>query len=722
MAAKNRVYFAARPRTEIGEHLVGKLQSLKAGADGASLDNSAEYANAIRHYYGKDSGFGLTWGVTRAGQAGELAKVRINRARAYAQTKLSVVTQAKVSWRPQAKNGDAGAAAAVSLANDIMADQWENQGLADVWLRWIEQTIVLSEAFTFDEWNRGRGPPLMAIGDQIISQGDIEVHNVLPWDVKVDPACTSYKETTWRFVRLWKNKWDLAKLWTRGGSRLADGRKGTEAEDAILSASEDSAIAEYDTGRSKASGGDLVPVWYFFHDKTPAIPLGRETIFINAQCVLRDGKLSYDSVPVHRIAASEMFGSPHAWTSFWDTLGPQEISDSIHTSLSTQATTLGSVNLVVEQGTDIKPERVATGFNVIRPPRSSTKDPHFLLPPPLSEPAMKYDESLSSEQRQLSGLDELSAGQFDGKQLNAQAFAVLASLTVQKASPFQTNGISALGRLGSSMLRTHNKRVSRERELRVTGKSSKSLYAVRRYSGKDLDPIGGVKVDIGNPLEQTASGRMSILQTLMPIPGAITTPEAAFEVMETGRYEPAIRAGRDELLLLKAEYEQLQEGKNPPVHFLQNHPLHFKENSAALSNPDALNDPSIIEAVNAHLDQHYLEHYGVPRLGDPLRYQRECFLMGRTPDPSLMPPPMGFWQGPPQGPPGMGPPGAGAPPGGPPGAGGPPPGPPGRAPPMPPAPEASAEGPPVRPVNLPKNPLTGQQFDTATGGGLAQPQ
>ncbi len=717
----NRVYFAARPRSEIGNSLVGKLQTLKAtGTDGASIDNSAEYANAIRHYYGKDSGFGLTWGITRGGEAGKLARTRINRARAYAQTKLSVVTQAKVTWRPQAKNGDAGAAAAVSLAGDIMADLWENKGLSRLYLRWVEQAVVLSQAFVFDEWDRGAGPPLMALDNEYIAQGDITAHNVLAWDHRVDPACPSPESTTWRFVRLWKNRWDLAKLWTQGGARLADGRKGAEAEDAILSASEDSSIAEFDGGRVRLSDGDLVPVWYFFHDKTPALPLGRETIFISSQCVLRDGRLSYDSVPVHRLAADEMFGTPHAWTSFWDTLGPQEISDSIHTSLSTTATTLGNTNLALEQGSEIKSEDVVAGFNVIRYPRQGKK-PEFITPPPLSSDMMKYDEVLSNEQRQLSGLDELSTGQFDGKQLNAQAFAVLASLTVQKASPFQTNATAALAKLGTSMLRTFKKRVSRERELKITGKSSKSLYAVQRFSGKSLEAIDGVKIDIGNPLEQTAQGRATILQTLMVIPGAVTTPEAAFEVLETGRLEPAIRAQRDELLLLKAEYEQLQQGKNPPVHFLQNHPLHFKENSAALSNPDALNDPGIIEAVNAHLDQHYLEHYGVPRVGDPLRYQRECFLMGRTPDPSLMPPPLGFWQGPPQGPPGMVPPGAGAPPG----PGGPlpgPPGPPGKSPSIPPPPEASAGGPPVRPVQMPKNPMTGQQFDTATGGGLAQPQ
>lgn len=719
----SRVYFAAKKRSEIGSALVGKLQSLKRSQTGG-VDNTAEYANAIRHYYGKDSGFGLSWGVVRAGSSGELAQFRINRARAYAKALLSIVTQAKVMWRPRAKNGDAGVAAAVTLTADIMADLWKSKGLSRVYLRWVEQAIVLSQAFVFDEWDRGLGPPLMASGGQLITQGDIATHNVLPWDCFVDPTCTSYEETNWRYVRLWKSKWDLAKVWTRGGSRLADGRTGDEAEEAILSASERESVLEFDAGR-RQEDGDLVPVWYFFHDKSPALPAGRETIFLSGDVVLRDGPLSYDGVPVHRLVADEMFGTPHGWTSFWDTLGAQEISDAIQTTMATTATTLGSPTLALEQGSDIKPEDVVAGFQVIRYPRQS-KAPEFLKPAPVSADLMKYDESLSADQRQLMGLNDVALGQPQGKELNAQAFAVLASMAVQQASPFQTAATEALSRLGTSMLRTYKKRVSRERELKVTGKSSKSLYAVQKFSGKSLEAIDGVDIDIGNPLEQTAQGRATILQNLLEIPNAVPSADAMFEVLETGRYEPAIRSQRDELLLLKAEYEQLQEGKNPPVHFLQNHPLHFRENYSPLSNPEALEDPSIIEAVNAHLDGHYLEHYGVPRLGDPLRYQRECFLMGRTPDPSLMPPPMGFWQGPPP-PPGMGPPmgGPGAPPPGGPGA--PPSGPPGPSGPpkpgaLPPPPEAAPSGVQAPPVQMPTNPLTGQQFELATGGGVTQPQ
>ena len=174
-------------------------------------------------------------------------------------------------------------------------------------------------------------------------------------------------------------------------------------------------------------------------------------------------------------------------------------------------------------------------------------------------------------------------------------------------------------------------------------------------------------------------------------------------VLETGRLESATRATRDELLLLKTEYERLQEGVVPPVHHLHNHALHYKENAAVLYSPENLENPAVLQAVEAHLAEHYLQLYGVPREGavdpmtgmmspgDPMRPIREAFLMGRAPDPTLLPPPPGM---PPMGGPGL--------------------------PPPPPELNAGPVGPPE--VQMPTQPLTGMQFDNATGGGVSQPQ
>ena len=52
---------------------------------------------------------------------------------------------------------------------------------------------------------------------------------------------------------------------------------------------------------------DLCAVWYFHHLPSPSLPKGRETVFLSASCVLSDGPLQGDCIPVHRLSADEKF-------------------------------------------------------------------------------------------------------------------------------------------------------------------------------------------------------------------------------------------------------------------------------------------------------------------------------------------------------------------------------------------------------------------------------
>jgi hypothetical protein len=173
----------------------------------------------------------------------------------------------------------------------------------------------------------------------------------------------------------------------------------------------------------------------------------------------------------------------------------------------------------------------------------------------------------------------------------------------------------------------------------------------------------------------------------------VTTTEQAYQVIETGRLEPAMAGARDEMQLITWEGEELSNGRSPPVSTLDNHTLHYRINSRAVMNEGGRQDPATVEATRAHLDAHYLEYYGIPPEQDALRLPRQRFLLGQGPEP--MP---------------MGPPGA------PPGA---PPGPPDAESPtpmdaMPPGPQ----GAPVADLPMPDNPLTGQAFNPVDGGGL----
>lgn len=634
-----RKYFAAVGHKEIGSKLMARLEQY-AKNDGA---RRAQYAHAYAHYFGVEAGAGITTGVTRKGEQGELAAVRVNRARSLARALHALVTGPKVSWRPQARNGDSGSAKATSLASGLLEDEWKTKGMVDVWLCWLEQAIAFADAYVFPEWDRSKGPPLAARNGQLILQGDVTLHNVLPWDVFFDGSRGSYKALDCRYVRLEKNRFSLAKM-TR---RLVDGRTGDECENAILGATGPTELGTSDRatqgGRDSVTGDtddDTVPVWYFFHDATPALPMGRRTILLSEDVVLEDGPLrpTYDEVPLYRLAAGEMFDTPRGWTPFWDSLGIQEILDGIETTLSTIITTLGNPTVGYEKGSELSPEKIGAGFRTWEHP-PGTQPPAAIQLAVFPPNALEYRKELKGDQQQGFGLNDVALGQPQGAQMNAQAFAVLASMAVQQASPLQSAAVTALGRLGTGYLKTLRQHVSRERILKVTGKASQHLYSERRWKGSDLRPIDAATVDVGNPLEQTAAGRTMLLQTYLAVPGVITSPEQIQQVAETGRMEPATRGLRDELQLIQAEYEQLQEGVNPPVHTYQNHPLHYRENAAVLSNSDALGDRGIVDAVHAHLDQHYLEYFGNQPDQDPMRQQRQRFLLGQGPEPMAPPPP-----------------------------------------------------------------------------------
>lgn len=667
----SRRYFATRPRNEIGPLLVERLQA----ADKSEREHGTreEEENAYRHVYGQDYGAGITSGVQRDGAQGELTKLRVNKARALAKAFEALVLGPKLTWRPMARNADANAQRAVTTGQHLLEDYWKNKSLSRVVATWVSQAVEFASAYVFPEWDKGAGPTFAALPPseempqgKLVKAGDVTFHNLLPWDVFRDARARSQKQLDWHFIRLPKNRHDLALLYPR----LSDGR---DSHDAILAASDPLASqSEHEE--------DTAFLYYFFHRSTPSLPLGREVLFLSADCILSDSRLSYDDYPLYRLAADDMHGTANAWTSFWDTLGVQELRDGIESSIASNIAALGVQSLALQAGSELTADSVG-GLRVWRYPQGANKPEAVQLTQQPRE-AFEHLDSLDSSQRQLMGLNDVALGQPDTAQMNAQAFAVLASMAVQQASPFQSSVVDAVSRLGTGVLKTLRKRVSGERTLQVTGRTSKHLYAERKYTGRDLEPVESVLVEIGNPLEQTPSGRSVILQHYIDL-GFVKSPEMYQQVVETGRLEPATRADRDAHLLLAAEYEALSSGEVPIIHAVHDHPLHYREHAAVLHNPENLRNPEVVNAVQAHLDQHYLEFFGVPPGQDLLYPDRVRLMLGQQP------------------------PGAAQMMGAPPGGNGAPPG--AQPSEMPSAP-SPLDGPSMEQPNLPDNPLSGEQF------------
>lgn len=698
MSKPARNYFAAAAHEDIGKKLVARLERLLRVADNeAPHDGRDRWATAYHQYYGEELEWGVTWAMSRRGEQGELAAIRINRARAYAKAFVALVTAAKPAWRPRAKTGDAGAAAATSIARALLEDFWTRRGMDRLHLKAVEMATVLARCAYFVEWDVALGEPLAPTeGGGMEMTGDVAVHVLPPWDFWTDPSLKDVRQANWWFAVVYKNRFDLAKM----HPRLVDKREGDAARDAILGAR---GSDELDASkRCRDDESELVPVWHFFHKPTPALPKGRQVIFLAADVVLKDADLTdtYAELPVYPLLADSKIDTPEGWTSFFDTLAAQELQDATETTLATILTTYGNPSIAAPKGSGFKGDELAKGFRLLEYPVGS-EPPSVIQLAQFPKDALEYKAQLAEDQRQLMGLNDVALGQPQSAQMNAQAFAVLAAMAVQQATPFQTAAYGVLEDVGLGILKTLERNVTEERELKMTGVSSEALYTVQKYSGSTLEPVDGVEVKIGNPLEQTPAGRMSILETLRNIPGLVQTAEQVYQVMETGRLDAQLRGVRDEQNLIQAEYEMLQRGERPTVIVTQNHLLHFRENAAVGHNPEVLNNPQLVAVLTEHLDEHYLNHWGVPREGDPLALPRMRFMLGTGPEPMPAAPPM-------PGAPGEAPMGA---------EGMPPPGPEGEAPSAPEALGGPTQPPlPVPMPEMPPNPLTGAPFDAATGG------
>ena len=682
----SKPYFATRPSSEIGKALMERLKPLIEDED---RGNREEMRNAYMHVYGQDAGYGITSGVTRGGTEGELAQVRMGGPAGVARAKHALITSAKLAWKPQAKDGSASAAETTAMAADVLEDLWKSNGLSVVVSEWVKRALQFSCDYVFAEWDKTLGPALLAMGDRYVHQGDIRLHNIPAWDVYFDNAAPSYRSLLSRWMRIPCNRYELAARYTR----LADGREGTEAEDAILNAAEASMAQSITDGdRERYKDSDLTPLWHWFHEPSAALPMGRHVILLSDNVVLLDETLrgpnaTYEGLPLIRLADQEMVGGPHARAVFWDTLGGGEILDAIDTGLATRATTLANPIIAYEKGSDLRAEMLANGPATWQYPRGA-KPPAEIQTQKVPGEMLEYRQAVETAITKTMGLNDVALGQPQSAQMNAQAFAVLASMATQQSSPFQDAYCVAVAALGLSCLKTYAKQVKHPRSL----KSKMTGGTLSKWQGSQLADVETVFVEIGNPLEQTAAGRKAILDDKMA-KGWIATPEQYDQVLSTGRSEPVSRRNTAEMTLVQWEVEQLRKGKTPPVHQAMNHPLHYREASAAIMEPGC--PDKVVAAVELFLERHYELQFGVQRNKDPLAIVREAWMLGQPPGPG-------------QDPMAMGPPPMGAPPGEPP--------PPGDAMPPPPdvVPPAAADIPP------PENPMTGQPFNPVDGGGVVQ--
>ncbi len=630
-------------------------------------------AKAALYYFGKDLSGGASQGITRGGDQGELAMIRVNHARSLVQTQLNLILASKIVWQPIATNSDYKSAAQTILAASVLEYYWRDQQISKYYQRVLEEAIVFGECFFYRPWDMTKGPPtplpeldeqgnikLDAQGNPVMKQsGDFAFKTLSSASVIRDPYKRSFDELDWVIVETRENKFNLA-------AQTAN----PQIQQQILNVPVDIIQhgADYQPARADVPTNDI-SVFKLWHKKTPILPEGRETVFLSKDLVLSDGPLTYDEIPLDRVYSAELFGSPYAYSAFFEILGIQELVDSLHTCVATNQTTFGTQMIGCPDGTTVSPDSFG-GMKLLKYPAGSGEPKAIQLTKSPPE-VFNYIETLVSNMEQLMGLNSVARGEPQSGEQSGAALALLEAKAKQQMSVLEGSFLRSIQSSGGGVIDTIRRKCPYPRRVAISGVSNKALERSEEYGKDSFEQIHRVQVDIGNPLSQTSAGRQELANMYLQLLGPKMTGEQMEQVLTTGRLEPMTQSLQRELLLIKSENELIARGAPGAVAMADDdHVLHMREHRGEMANPEVRSNP---QAIQAYMD-HQNEHWELYNTVDPAR----LMVFGMQPPPQL----------------GL-PPGPGAPPGPAPGPEEPP--------------SIAANGPPEPSLpSLPTNPATGE--------------
>ena len=655
-------YFAARDTNETISVLLSKAQAWFHNLDTSGyLDKLREMWAAYHgaYYSTVQNGHKISF----SGEQGELANLPVNHLRNIAQNILVMITANRPAMDARSINTDYKSLSQTRLANGLLDYYLREKRLERYLKTAVEYAIVLGSGYVKMEWNATGGQIYDHIDEEVdpetgevidpgfpVYEGDVHFTNLSPFDVVVD-STKEDQHHDWILCRSYKNKYDLAAKYPEQADKIKGMPSKTEYERYRFNS-----LGIYET--------DDIPVYEFFHNRTESMPNGRYLLFLDYDLALMDTPMPYDDLPIFRISAGDIIGTPYGYTPMFDLLPIQDAVNMCYSTILSNQAAFGVQSIIMPRGTDINPSQFQGGLNLIEYNAQVGKPEPLQLtasPPEI----FNFMQMLIKEMETISGVSSVARGNPPENLRSGNALALLQSMSLQFMSGLQQSYVMMIENIGTNLIKMLQRFAMVPRIAMIVGK--KNRYEMREFTGDDLDKITRVVVDMGNPLSKTTAGKVEMAEQLLQM-GLIHTPEQYLMIIETGELDQMTEDTVTELMCIKSENEDLIDNKPVIALLTDQHSLHIKEHKSVLADPELRKDPELVQRTLAHIQ----EHINLLKSGDP----QTLMMMGEKPltPPAPPPPPM------PPGGPMMGPPPPMGPGGPPPPPQGPPPHPPGGAP------------------------------------------
>lgn len=531
-------------------------------------------------------------------------RLNINHFREILRHLLSLVTTQRVAPEPIATNTDFKSQSQVNFCKNILRYLEKEKTLDKQFERATEIALVLGAAFISREWDASVGQEYASDAEGNKKRaGDFKT-SVYNWlDVIFDYASGDYQSTQWKILRKYENRWELIARFPLYADQIK----------AMTIAPE---VKRHRLGHIlNEENDDLIPLYTFYHEKSAAMPRGRMTLFLDAQTCLFDGDLPYKRVPVSRISADDQIDSPFSYTVAMDLLPIQKVYNALCSAICTNQAAFGVQNILIPRDAAISLSQLTEGLNAIYYDSAVTQGakPEALNLLMNKQEVFNWIEYLEKKMAQISGINDTIQGNPEANLKSGTALAFVASQALTFISPLSRSYNGLIEDTWTGIIDILKEYATTPRMILISGVANKAQAA--QFTSKELADIDRVIVEAGNPLTQTLAGRIQVAQDL--VQAGLATKEEYLNVLMTGQLEPVYQFENAQVMRIKEENEQLQQGKPVKAMSTDNHPLDIREHTVLLNSPEVRDDPDPNNPVKLAVTAHILEHLNMWSMMDP---------------------------------------------------------------------------------------------------------
>lgn len=567
----------------------------------------ALYRNSFSNFY---AGWIYRASMYKGGEMGELTRSFWNHERNILLHLLVQTTQNKLSYKPQVQNSDSAAVTKREFAEGLLQHYATdyNYDLDTKSRQAVEDCLVFGEASLVAYWNRFKGEPV--IPDQegnVKKQGDIEYWNVTPMDCIINTSHQERSLVQWRIIRRWRNKYDVAAEYPTFNDSIID---LTDLESSY--GTKIVTLIHHDDS--------TIPVFYCFHDKTPAVPKGRLLVMCGPEVVLEDGPLDdkYESIPAHDMIVATMAGSPYGYSVAFDLIPLQQGLNELVSAVMTNNINFATQCVIGPKGGNLHYQSLATGMTYIEydPKFGPNSKPEALNLTHSAPETYQLMDKLIQNMEIIGGINSLQRGQPDSNITSGQYAALVTTQSVIFNSGLQKAYTRMCEQVGTTTIKVLRKNMIGSKIAQIVGSSAESY--LQEFTADDLEGIQGISVEITNPMLQTPAGKMQLADSLMKT-GLIKDPQEYLGVYTDGDLPQLYHRQESQIKLIKKENEHLAKGEPvPPCAITDNHVMHILEHTPVIDNLETRMNPTVFKNWMEHQQSHIDQLVGKPGVHGPI--------------------------------------------------------------------------------------------------------